>query len=263
MTVLTASPAEVVRYPDLAGKVAVVTGGTRGIGADTCLGLAANGVKVAVCGRDQAAAEKVVAAVTSSGGQAIIALADCTSQAGLTAAREQIEAELGPVGIVAAFAGGGGDPVSLTGLSEQEWRDCVEVNLTSTFLTLQTFIPGMSERGDGAVITMSSAAGRYPGWSSAAYAAAKAGIVMLTRHLATEVGPSGVRVNCIAPALILSERNEAKIPAEMRPKVAQQFPIRRLGVPADVVSAALFLASDSASWITGQVIDVGGGKVML
>ncbi len=74
MTVLTASPAEVVRYPDLAGKVAVVTGGTRGIGADTCLGLAANGVKVAVCGRDQAAAEKVVAAVTSSGGQAIIAL---------------------------------------------------------------------------------------------------------------------------------------------------------------------------------------------
>jgi 3-oxoacyl-[acyl-carrier protein] reductase len=250
-------------YPDLAGQVAVVTGGSRGIGAETCLGLAANGVKVAVCGRDQSAADKVTADIRDSGGQAITVIADCTDISALAAARENVEAELGPVDILAAFAGGDGGPVPLAQLSQQDWRDCVEQNLTSAFLTLQAFVPGMCARGAGSVITMSSAAGRQPGWSSPGYAAAKAGVVMLTRHVAREVGPSGVRVNCVAPSLILNERNEAKIPAETRPQVAQQFAIRRLGIPADVTAAALFLASASASWITGQVIDVGGGKVMV
>lgn len=119
----------------------------------------------------------------------------------------------------------------------------------------------MLERGSGSIITMSSAAGRQPSQANLAYGVANAGLVMLTRHLATEVGPRGIRVNRIAPSTIRTEKVRANMPADIQAKVAAMHPLGRLGTPDDVAQTALFLASDATSWLTGLTIDVAGGRI--
>jgi 3-oxoacyl-[acyl-carrier protein] reductase len=147
--------------------------------------------------------------------------------------------------------------------SEEDWRAVVDGNLTATFLTLKSFVPGMKSRKTGNVITMSSAAARRPHPNSPmAYSAAKAGIHLLTQHLAAQVGPFNVRVNCLAPETILTERNQERIPAPLQEQLAKEHPIQRLGTPQDVAQAALFLASDASAWLTGLILDVSGGSVM-
>jgi len=125
-------------------------------------------------------------------------------------------------------------------------------------------MPGMKARKAGNIITMSSAAARrpHPG-SPIPYAAAKAGVIILTQDLAAQVGPHGIRVNCIAPELILTERNQQRIPEAQQAALVDQHPIRRLGTPEDVAAAALFLASGDSAWITGIVVDVAGGSVLV
>jgi 3-oxoacyl-[acyl-carrier protein] reductase len=253
---------KVPTYPDLAGKVAVVTGGSGGIGAATCRLLAANGVKVAVNGRDEAKIGDSVDAIRSAGGEALGVAADCTDLAALERMREQTEAELGSVGIVAAFAGGGrARPGPLAQTTEEEWHSTVHANLTATFLTLQSVLPGMIERGNGSIVTMASSAARFPTGASVPYAAAKAGVIVLTRQVANEVGSHNVRVNCLAPHTVLVERTRRFMPEEHQRRLAAAIPLRRLGSPEDVALATLFLASESSSWITGVTLDVAGGKV--
>ena len=146
-------------YPDLAGKVAVVTGGSGGIGAATCRMLAANGAKVAVNGRDEARIGATVEAIRASGGEAASAPADCTDLAAVERMRKRVEESLGPVGVVAAFAGGGAArPGALAQTTEEEWHSSVDGSLTATFFTLESFLPGMIERGGGSVVTMASSA---------------------------------------------------------------------------------------------------------
>jgi len=165
--------------------------------------------------------------------------------------------------VVAAFAGGGtARPGPVAQITEGEWHSTVDGSLTTTFLTLKAFLPGMAERGGGSIVTMASSAARVPTAAPAPYAAAKAGVVMLTRHVASEVGPYGVRVNCLAPHTVLVERTRRFMPEERRRQVAAEIPMRRLGDPEDVALAAVFLASDSSSWITGVTLDVAGGWVM-
>jgi 3-oxoacyl-[acyl-carrier protein] reductase len=251
-------------YPDLAGKVAVVTGGSGGIGAATCRLLAANGAKVAVNGRDQAKIDAVVEAIRAAGGQAIGAAGDCTDLAAVEQMRQQVEHDLGPAEVLAAFVGGGrARPGPVAEVTEQDWHSTVDGSLTATFLTLKVFLPGMIQRGRGAIVTMASSAARLPGLGAPApYVAAKAGVVMLTRQVASEVGPHGVRVNCLAPHTILTGQLQRRAPAEWRQKMAAAVPLGRLGTPEDVALAALFLASDSAAWLTGVTLDVAGGYVM-
>jgi 3-oxoacyl-[acyl-carrier protein] reductase len=249
-------------YPDLAGKVAVVTGGSGGIGAATCRLLSANGVKVAVNGRDEAKIGAVVGEIRSMGGEALGVAADCTDLAAVERMREQAEQELGPVGVVAAFAGGGrARPGPLAHTTEEEWHSTVDANLTATFHTLKSFLPGMIERGGGSVVTMASSAARFPTGAPAPYAAAKAGVVVLTSQVADEVGEYGVRANCLAPHTVLVERTRRFMPEEQQRTIAAGIPLRRLGTPEDVALATLFLASESSSWITGVTLDVAGGKV--
>jgi 3-oxoacyl-[acyl-carrier protein] reductase len=249
-------------YPSLAGKVAVVTGGSGGIGAATCRLLATNGVKVAVNGRDSARIGAVVDDIRSLGGEALGVAADCTDFAAVERMRDQAEQELGPVEVVAAFAGGGrARPGPLAQTTEEEWYSTVDANLTATFLTLKSFLPGMVERGGGSVVTMASSAARFPTGAPAPYAAAKAGVVMLTSQVADEVGKYGVRANCLAPHTVLVERTRRFVPEEQQRTIAEGIPLRRLGTPEDVALATLFLASGSSSWITGITLDVAGGKV--
>src|ERR671928_225807 len=116
-------------------------------------------------------------------------------------------------------------------------------------------LPGMLERGRGAIVTMSSSAGRQPSQAAAAYAAAKAGVAMLSRHLAAELGPRGIRVNCLAPSAVVNERMATRMTDDQRAQLAKAFPLGRLGQPDDVAAAALYLLSDAASWVTGVTLD--------
>jgi 3-oxoacyl-[acyl-carrier protein] reductase len=170
------------RYPDLAGKVAVVTGGSRGIGAATAHALAANGAAVAVVGRDEQALAAVTDGIRAANGRALAVRADCTIQADVDRLAHTIIDQLGPPDIIAAFAGGNGMPVPTVQETGAHWRDVLESDLTSTFLTTKAFLPAMIERHCGSIITMSSAAARQAARSSAAYAAAKAGVIAYTRH---------------------------------------------------------------------------------
>jgi 3-oxoacyl-[acyl-carrier protein] reductase len=249
----------------LTGKVALVTGSSRGIGKAIAGLFADEGAAVAVHGRDEGALKAVLNEVTNRGGRAIAVSADVTRFEEIERARREIEDQLGPVDILVANAGASPiPPCLLEDIPEDGWRKALDVNLTATFLTIKSFLPGMKARGTGNIITISSAAGRRPHPKSPmAYAAAKAGIQLLSQAIAAQAGPFGVRVNCIAPETIMTERNEERIPSEQIPNLIDAHPIKRLGTPEDVAKAALFLATDQSDWITGVILDVAGGAVMV
>ena len=252
----------VPRYPSLKGKVAVVTGGSGGIGVATCRMLAANDAKVAVNGRDGTKVEAAVEDIRAEGAEAVGVPADCTDFESIERMRHTVEESLGPVDLLLAFAGGGrARPGPVAETTEEEWHSTVDGSLTATFLTLKAFLPGMIARGGGSVVTMASSAARIATSAPAPYAAAKAGVIALTRQVAAEVGPSGVRVNCLAPHTILVERTRRFMPEERQRQLAAEVTLGRLGTPEDVALAALFLASESSSWITGVTLDVAGGRV--
>jgi 3-oxoacyl-[acyl-carrier protein] reductase len=249
----------------LGGRVALVTGSSGGIGAAIATLFAAEGAKVVVHGRNTAAMSAVTARIQQAGGCAIQVAGDVTRLADLEAMRGQIEQEFGPVDLLVANAGGNPvRPGPVEQITEEDWRAAVDGNLTATFLTIKCFLPGMKARKAGCIITISSAAARrpHPG-SPVPYAAAKAGIQILTQDLAAQVGPDGIRVNCIAPETILTERNQRMIPGPQQQALAGLHPLRRLGTPEDVAGAARYLASADAGWITGVIMDVAGGAVMV
>jgi 3-oxoacyl-[acyl-carrier protein] reductase len=250
-------------YPDLAGKIAVVTGGSRGIGAATGQALAGDGACVATVGRDERAIGATVQDIEKAGGWAIGVRTDVTVEAEVDHLAQVVSERLGPVDIVATFAGGAGTPVPTAEETATHWREVIDSELTSTFLTISAFLPGMIERRRGAIVTMSSSAGRQASQSSAAYAAGKAGVIALTRHLANEVGRQGIRVNCLSPSTIVNDKLRAWVSEEDRAAMGATYPLGRLGQPDDVAQAALFLASDASSWITGATLDIAGGKVMV
>ena len=246
-------------------KVALVTGSSRGIGAAIAKLFAQQGAKVVVHGRDVEALLGVQAEIERAGGKAMHFVADVTKFAEIEAMRHQIEQEFGQIDILIANAGGSYTmPGPIEQVSEEGWYASVEGNLTATFLTIKSVLPSMKERKLGNIITISTAAARrpHPG-SPIPYAAAKAGIQILTQDLAAQVGPFGIRANCIAPETILTEGNKQRIPDAQKLAQVEVHPIRRLGTPEDVARAALFLASDDAAWITGIVLDVAGGAVMV
>lgn len=250
-------------YPDLADKVAVVTGNSRAIGAATCRLLAANAVEVVVNGRDEEALQDTVDAIRREGGEATGIAADVSDLDSIARLLEETERAYGPVDVLGAFVGGGGPPPATTDITPDEWRAAIDGNLTTTFLTLKCFLPGMIERGHGSIITMASTAARLVGSGApTGYATAKAGVVRLTQEMAKEVGRHGVRVNCVSPSTILTERLRRMIPEDRRNQMTATHPLGRLGTPEDVALAVLFLASDSSSWMTGVTLDVAGGQIM-
>ena len=260
---VTLPPSTVPIFADLRGKIAIVTGGSRGIGAETCLALARNGVKVAINGRDQAAVQATVQAIGAIHGEAIAAPADCAQLCSVEAMRDRVHVELGVPDFVVAFAGGGtGRPMPLEQITEEDWRSSIDNNLTSTFFTLKCFLPAMIARCAGCIVTMASAGGRVAAGAPAGYGAAKAGVIMLTRHLAHEAGKYDVRVNCVSPSAVLTERTRQTISDEQEQQMRAAFPLGRLGHPRDVAAATLFLLSSASSWITGATLDLTGGRVM-
>lgn len=248
----------------LAGRVALVTGSSRGIGAAVVRLFAEEGAAVAVHGRDEGAVASVRDDIAAAGGNAIAVTGELRDFQQIEAIRASVESELGPVDLLVANAGGNFTaPGPLEDVPEDGWRATIEGNLTVTFLTLKSFVPGMKERRRGDIITISSAAGRRPHERAPIpYGAAKAGIALITQDVALQAGPFGIRANCIAPETILTEDNLQRIPEAMRDRMAASHPIARLGTPEDAARAALFLASADSGWITGVVLDVSGGALM-
>jgi 3-oxoacyl-[acyl-carrier protein] reductase len=251
------------RYPDLNGKIVLVTGSSKAIGADVAKGFGRAGAKVIITGRDEAALSKVSEDLRQENIEFLNLKADVTSMSDLQHLHDLILKEFGSIDVLVALAGGLGNPMSISEMTEEGWKKTLDSDLTSKFLTVKTFLPQMKKAARGSIILMSSSAGRALSQASAAYGAAQAGTLMFMRHLAQELGPFGIRVNAIAPSMVKNEKIEKSMPPEMLKKVAEQFPLRRIGEPGDVTSAVMFLASEASSWITGHTLDVTGGKVMI
>lgn len=241
-------------------RCVLVTGSSRGIGAEIAVEFARRGDDVALHGRDETALEETQQRVRADGGSATAHVADLTD----VAAVNQLVDDVGDIDVLVVNAGGtstGFGPIEQIG--DAAFRDALEANLTSAFLTLKAFVPRMKERGAGAIVTVSSAVTRRPSEQSPApYLAAKAGLEALTKSLAVQAGPFGIRANCIAPEAILTDTNRVRIPADIQDRMVAAHPIRRLGLPSDIAALAVFLASDDAAWLTGQVIDLAGGAVI-
>lgn len=251
-------------YPDLKDKVAIVTGGSQGIGAASCRALAANGCRVAVVARRRGPIDELVSELEDAGAKAIGLSADCSSESEIEAAVAEASAKLGPIDIMLPFAGGFSSFTPFEEIGLEEWRRVIEDNLTSTFIAVRAVVPSMKERGGGTIVTMSSNGGRYLDKTlTASYVAAKAGVIQMTRHAAKELGPYGIRLNAIAPATVTSERIERIMDAEAIARTAAMSPLGRMGTPEDCALAVLFLVSDSAAWLTGVTLDISGGRIML
>ena len=245
----------------ISGSVALVTGGSRGIGRSISLGLASRGVKVAVnYVSDQSAARDVVNELRSKGGDGSAFQADVANESDVTQMVKVVESELGPIDLLVTNAGIGA-PTTHDDFDMETFRKIMRVNVEGTVLPVMAVKDGMLSRGRGSIVCISSIAGLRSRPRMIAYSTSKAAVIGFVRNMAGALGPD-VRVNGIAPGLIktdMTESMDAKVLADME----EEAFVKRLGVPEDISGAALFLLSDDAGFISGQTFVVDGGRVTL
>ena len=244
--------------PELDGRIALVTGGSRGIGAAICAELAAAGAVVAVnYARNADAAAAVCERIASAGGTAHAVQGDIGTADGAAALVEHVESEIGPIAALVNNAGITRDDLIMR-LSEESWREVIDTNLGGAFFTCRAVARPMMKRRAGAIVNMSSIVGVRGNAGQTNYAASKAGLLGLTKSLAKELGSRGIRVNAIAPGYIATELTDA-LPEAARDAILGATPLGRLGDPEDVARAVRFLVSDAAAFVTGDVLAVDGG----
>ncbi|HEY5995703.1 MAG TPA: SDR family oxidoreductase [Candidatus Deferrimicrobiaceae bacterium] len=245
------------------GKVAVVTGGSRGIGAAIARRLAAGGAAVAVnFARNRDAAETVVREIASAGGKAIAVQADVRDPEQVGAMAKVVAASLGPVDALVINASIDFPIVPFLSFRWEDFEKKLTGELKAAFVCCKAFVPGMVERKSGNVVAISSQLSRHPGEGFCAHSTAKSGLDAFMKSLALELGPSGVRVNVVAPGLTETDAT-AFMKAEAKAGAAMGTPLRRIGNPDDVAGAVLFMASDEARFVTGSYLPVSGGAQML
>ncbi|HJV29507.1 MAG TPA: 3-oxoacyl-[acyl-carrier-protein] reductase [Gaiellaceae bacterium] len=239
-------------FASLEGKTALVTGGSRGIGAAVARELARAGAAVVVGYRS--GAEEATAIASELGGRAVQADVSNTDDA------KRLVEEAGELDVLVNNAGITRDGV-LARMTDDDWRSVLETNLSSVFYTCRAVSRGMMKRRGGSIVNLSSIVGLHGNWGQSNYAASKGGIVAFTKSLAQELGSRGVRANVVAPGYINTQLTDV-IPEEARQKMLGLTPLGRFGEPEDVARAVRFLSSDDASFITGEVVVVGGGLGM-
>lgn len=242
-------------------RVAFVTGGSRGIGRAVVRQLAEDGYAVGINYiQAEAKARELAEELTVQGCRAMAVQADVADREAITGAIRQVEAAFGPVSLL----------VNNAGISEQQlfqdvtpefWQRIFAVNVTGAYNTIQAVLPHMIREQNGCIVNISSIWGRRGAACEVSYSATKAAIIGLTRSLAMEVAPSGVRVNCVAPGVIHTDMVEV-LGEETKEMLVEQTPMGRLGRPEDIAQAVSFLASDRASFITGQVLTADGGFIV-
>ena len=241
---------------DLGGRVVLVTGGSRGIGLDIARTLGAAGARVAIVARD---ADRVAQAADSLGGDTLGLTCDVSDAAQVASSVAEVEQRLGPIDVLVNNAGLTHDNL-LARLSEGDWDTVLDVNLKGAFLFTKQVTRGMMKRRSGRVINITSIVGLIGNKGQANYAASKAGLIGFTKAVAKELGSRNVLVNAVAPGFIDTDMTRA-LPEAARDALIAQVPLGRLGQGTDVAHTVLFLASDLAGYITGQVFVVDGGMV--
>src|SRR5690606_8216781 len=245
----------------LSERVALVTGASRGIGRAIALALAAEGAAVAVnYARSQAAAQEVVDLTRQQGGRAEAFQADVADAEQVDALVAGVEAALGQVDVLVNNAGIARDGL-LMRMTPEAWNEVLSTNLSAAYRTTRTVLRGMLRRRFGRIINITSVVGLTGSVGQANYAAAKAGLIGFTKSLAREVGSRGITVNAVAPGLIHTDMTAA-LGEEWKRRMLDQVALGRLGTPDDVAGAVVFLASEAASYITGQTLVVDGGLTM-
>lgn len=250
---------------DLSGKVALVTGASSGIGAATAELFGELGARVAVAyhGNEQGATD-VQRRITAANGQAIALKADVRQVDDVHRLVDRTAGELGPIDILVNNAGSLVKRMLLPQLDEAAWADIFDLNLKSVAFCTQAVAASMTARKTGAIVNLGSIAGRNGGGPGAgAYAASKAAIMSLTRSHAKELAPHGIRVNAVAPGVIQTPFHDTFSTPEMLRNFVAQIPMGRLGTPMECATVIAFLASDAASYLTGETIEVNGGQLML
>ena len=243
----------------LSGRVCAVTGGGGGIGRATALGLAQAGARVAAVDLDERGLESTRAELRKLGGEHFIGRCDTSSAESVAGVSEAVEKSLGPCSVLvntAAVLRPGG----LENLTLAEWNAVLSVNLTGYFLCAQSFGRQMRKLGHGSLVHVSSIAGSHAQGQSGAYSVSKAAVIMLSRQLASEWGPQGIRSNVVSPGMVITPMSQAFYDT---PGVTERrsavVPLRRVGMPQDIADAILYLASDRSSYVNGDEITVDGG----
>jgi 3-oxoacyl-[acyl-carrier protein] reductase len=243
----------------LKNKVAIVTGSGHGIGRAIALRLASVGARVVVADLNIDTARQTAQEIETGGGQAFAQKADVTSQTNVAMLIGKTVETYGSLDILINNAGIY-PHAPILDITESDWDHVVAVNLKSTFLCSQAAARHMIEQKNGVIINIASIDAKTRTTGNAHYAAAKAGVISFTRTMACEMADHGIRVNAVAPGWILTDPQKAG--TERWLKIAEDIPVHRFGSPEDVAEAVLFLASDSAAYITGEVLDVNGGLFM-
>jgi len=247
----------------LEGRIILVTGGSRGIGAATARRLAGHGAAVAVnYASNEDAARGVVEAITAAGGRAVAIQADVRDPVQVEALFRQAEAALGPIDTLVLNANMSFPVALFTAMPWEGFQQKLLGELASAFHACKAAVPGMIQRRRGCIIAVSSGLSRQPGEGFSAHTTAKSGLDALMKSLALELGPHGIRVNVVAPGLTETDAT-AHFPEAARTAAGSRLPLRRIGQPDDVAGIIALVASDEAGYLTGQYLSAGGGGMML
>jgi NAD(P)-dependent dehydrogenase (short-subunit alcohol dehydrogenase family) len=246
----------------ISGKVALVTGGSSGIGRAASLAFAREGARVVVAARRIEQGEETTTLIREAGGEGIFVRADMSRRADIEALVEQTVATYGRLDFAFNNAGIEGTPfVPTADYSEDAWDQVITINLKGVWLCMKFEIPSMLKQGGGVIVNMASVSGLMGGGVGAAYTASKHGVVGLTREAALEYAGQGVRVNAVAPAVIRTPMAERALlqDSESEARIATLHPLGRVGTPGEVAEAVVWLCSDAASFITGHTLPIDGG----
>ena len=247
------------------GKIAVVCGGGRGIGAATARRLAADGARTVVMDIDEAGARRIAGEIDGAGGEALAVTADLTDEASLEALFHATAKAFGGLDLLVNNAyRGSPEDLDAVSTSLETWAQIFDVNIMGYVRTCRLAIPMMAARGGGAIVNISSGAALYAERRRTAYAASKAAVAQLTRNIAVQFGGQNIRANAVAPGTVATETVLANLKGDTRmlDAVAARVPLGRVGQPEDLAGVIAFLLSDDAAYVTGQVITADGGKMI-
>jgi 3-oxoacyl-[acyl-carrier protein] reductase len=241
-------------------RTALITGASRGIGKACALAIAAGGHRVALAARSQLQLEEVAETVRSLGGEPFVVEMDLTNGASIAEACKKTAQQFGRIDILINNAGITKDGLAMR-MKAPDWEAVLSTNLSGAFYAIQQVLPGMMRERWGRIVNISSVVGESGNAGQANYAASKAGLIGLTKSLAKELGSRNITVNAVAPGFIETDMTRV-LTAELRQKMVDETPLKRIGTPEDVAAAVKFLIGEEASFITGHVLDVNGGIYM-